>query len=1479
MSPTKDASAHPGTPGSTRSHNDSLTFDDDSQTPFFSPPSSGPSAFMDTLQKPNAANSSLDSQEIHTALHELPQLPKKPQDRLGTSPSAGIAPSRSNTLSWQQRPSSRGSTSGSVRSRPSSSLASQKNVLKPSMPDSVAAGESDDTVPRSRITQSLEGKDPSFFKQTQDRGSGLAAYRKSQVELLSDASLTMGGWGLPGMVGESLASTMSPDSSPPGSSRADTSPGGGSVRESIRTRSGDQASVTNPEKGEFHSLMPPSNGQPFESLPSHATSSQGYGEKFSTGRTIAMSPSQGRISTERTERPASPTKGLGGFVQSAMMKRSDSVSKRWSAQAGPGVSRENSLASNRSGMDGAKFSLGGATPLAEPRNSISREATPSATSGPTFSYGNMAGVQPRLKDQTAAADKSSSPRNLEHPLSTSGPMPVDEKSATTPPRPSSPTKGDPIMSPPSSPSKRWSPTKSSWLENAISKPDTPKMLSPSVSQQPAWMANFHRNKHQRGSVNLEKGPAFKEVAVGGLIQSPPPGMGYKPRSIGGFSKGFGLGEPLKPRSDSVGDLRSSETPETMRDIGELSGSSTSPNLSGDVAIAPLSPAPSHRFPQSASSTLTTKTKPATPPKKDFRSTLKAQQISGESKANREPEFRDVFGKLKKTQTQNYIAPDELKDNIMRGKSGLAKTNGPQKSNIKDEFKESILKKREAMVAPSASTRITSAASGHLETSTPEAIAKRKDLGRSQGTISDSNIEDRTLAPKSIALAKPWSLQEQPKPISLEGEVRTSIAYQQSLEKPKPGVGVAFASSLAGILQRGPSPSGGVVKPPPTSQKTECSSELAAAGAAVTQQTRSGPELTHVTKGRARGPKRKPPASINHAIDASLSVAPSEPPLKPSAAKKKPSISDPTTKREVSSDRSAPQPLATITNNKNNSARQVSQPNTPRKPSTSVGKIPSGRRSPAIAQAPIDGSPSKKSSVTIQEPSQSRNSLEAEKSIVSRSTTTGPQLRAPIPSRLVPQEVEDAPIAQAPQKSQSQQPVKSMAGNWGRRPEPTQIIQPRMPIRSPTRQDEEAAVADASSQPKEVVEVNIETPKRTVQISHREAASPSTRSPRSPPLPGKKPAAIDNRLSGAPLSTPAPAHGTTSPPEAPPGAAGFFAEIFDEPPTNKTRINVDTQAILVKPPSSESDKIKTLRRQIFEIMDNGKAISVPPQQEHILFEDSLYVCNHVFGTSAGTRTNETYLWCGNGVSSSAVEDAQFFAKKTAKDNNGKLILLPQGKEPARFFQALGGIVITRKGSSSRSESAVYMLCGRQHLGQIAFDEVDFQPQSLCSGFPYIISARGGRLFLWKGSGAGADELGCARLIGMDLGLTGEIEEVDEGREPPDFWSSFPTRTSRLTSSPSTSQYWHLKTSCDRYATKLFAVDVDNPRPKSSSGFMSWGRRDSVPMNDTGVVREAKIKEVTPFSQADLLDEGIFVLDAFFEIFVYDNFPTLLCRSGC
>ena len=1039
---------------------------------------------------------------------------------------------------------------------------------------------------------------------------------------------------------------------------------------------------------------------------------------------------------------------------------------------------------------------------------------------------------------------------------------------------------------PPSPCKRWSPSKSSWLENAINKPDSPKPKA-AVPQQPSWLSELNKAKQQRGSIDLGKSREFKEVTTNGFMRSPPMGTSAIPPSFGGTPDE--LNDSVSSRSKAnapSGSARfqtSTDAPK-MTDHPESPAQAATPleeNLDqvepAYNEVTPTAPSPvSKTTPDQLIGKYSPsgKAKPETPPKKDFTPNLKPRKFSGAKEIKDELEFKNVFGKLKRTQTQNYKAPDELKDKIVRGKAGLNATGGPKQTERKDEFKESILKKKEGMKAglPSASTTIRSASSLSKDRNMPlpEALAKRQGLTRSGSTLSNATSAEKPLGPSASNVSKTPEVEaEQVHSKKIPSE---SAKIQQELI-PNENLGKNFNTALAGILSRGPSPmangngagsiralDGSVRDHPSQTDHLQATSEGAS-------------QLSHMTKGRARGPKRRLPTQIDPS-SSSILLAEASQSGKAKAPKPAKSLDVLAKAHDKQSTENGPEtrPLASISNNH----RRVS----PRKPSTSIN-MQDGTEKQAPEPAMGESVSAKTSPHIKQKPTMTKDIAKPRKS--STSTTQPPaarSLRSPDVQKPV-QASSMAPIARfEPESSQhdaSQLGVRDVTPTWQRTPS-VQHNDVKSPIELPTYKAEEAAreradqtasiaanpiglgiaTADAKSQASPA-------PNRNLPASP--AASP--RSPKSPPLPAKKPASIANRVSSTNFNAQTPpwkAKTSLSPNSE---ASRVLTDFFRAPPTCNVKFNIDTQSIISARSSHDGPgKIKTLRKQIFEVAGDGKFLPVPSHQEHILFEESLYLCTHVFGNATGTRTTEVYLWHGDAVPTSAVEDAQIFCRRTARENNGKLLLLKQGKETANFFQALGGIVITRRGSSGKASSpsgppAAYMLCGRCHVGQIAFDEVDYNPASLCKGFPYIICTRSNKIFIWKGAGSGADELGCAKLIGMDVSLTGEIEEVEDGREPASFWEAFPGGRQGVAEGDAT-RHWQLKASCEKYATRLFSIDVEASRPKSSSGFL-WGRRGSAPINEDEGTMTAVIHEINPFTQSDLdSNESIHVLDAFFEV---------------
>jgi hypothetical protein len=349
--------------------------------------------------------------------------------------------------------------------------------------------------------------------------------------------------------------------------------------------------------------------------------------------------------------------------------------------------------------------------------------------------------------------------------------------------------------------------------------------------------------------------------------------------------------------------------------------------------------------------------------------------------------------------------------------------------------------------------------------------------------------------------------------------------------------------------------------------------------------------------------------------------------------------------------------------------------------------------------------------------------------------------------------------------------------------------------------------------------------------------------------------------------------------------GMFAEFFDEAPVTEGSLSeaIDTVHILRSPPIdfSPSGKIRTMRKQIQEVTGDGKLMAIPVQEEHILFQDSMYLCNHIFGDSKGTKNTDVYLWAGNGVAEPTIEDVQLFAKNYAKQNQGRLVTIRQGQEPPNFFDALGGIVITRRGAKPAAKE--FMLCGRRHLGHLAFDEVESSLKSLCSAFPYLISTSTGKTYLWKGRGCSAEELSGARLMGMDLAPTGDFTEIDEGSEPQDFINAFPPPTHKGPAIPRSADHWRYKATSEKYRARLYKMEQTSNASgwgqalQVSSSFFatlrrpSWSgtnaeQRPQTPVTPGASGVTTSVREIMPFSQRDLEPESVYVLDAFFEMYM-------------
>ncbi|OJD25617.1 hypothetical protein ACJ73_03017 [Blastomyces percursus] len=1382
-------------------------------------------------------------------------------------------------LSTSSRPSSRGLT---WQQRPGSRDIDTSTALFPSFPSpkstvetrlgSTFTSDTDPTPSRSHIAQSLASKDPIWFRQTADRGIGSPAYRRAQDSSVPDVSVMSGTTRLPGFNREPTVDSEKVINNDHTSERSGSPPRASSIygTSSLGNRYSSISSVST--TGGLGSPVPLSSTQRVESRTSFNAN-----DLQATDR-LAMSPSQVRIAADR---PSSPTKGLGGFVQSAMMKRSDSVSKRWSHQQGRG-----SVASKPVYQTPATLSREASDEAPHPLGSRPGSSHSEAT---TIRH-NANGDLERSKSPNDAFAKSSLPSR---PLSRSG---------------SISNAGDRPSDLPVSPSKtmdsrRWSPTKATWLESALNKPDSPK-LKPQFQEEPEWKKGLsNRLRQNKASVDLGR-PGSPKFSAQKENKPPIQSKGVLPQSSRESENQDALiaakSSHPKPRSTLESDngrLRidtmasKAQAPEKPQKLDDLkSGSIGSKQSSSDspAVASPIGPQKAlGSLGKPSTEGISPKLKPSTPPLNDFRANLRRRETAEEPSNKDEPEFKNVFGKLRRTETKNYVAPDILKDNILRGKAGLNATGGPKRSDRVDEFKESILKQKEAMKAGGGTIRRPTIGDSRTPSpvkpspEVPEAISRRRAMTKSRsgsiitnfsgnGTFSNpteqhkagtpsrevelsgavgSDIQDR--ASNVGPAATPGFQSTTPKPLenSPEGgkpelgkrspnlssgkfavttaklDQKTDFSLPQSttesnsdrVSPDRPSKVSSFASAYDHNTSQGelsasrarsgtgkladrlnPALAGLLSRGPPSSNGPSSGSNdkpsLLTSLYSGSSEPSTPGKLTHITKGRAKGPKRKPPRS-----------AKSE--LKPQKNEDKtPSKVEVTTSWRLPDTNSSGDRFGLDASPTKEDVRSL------------LRGLPSSRKESDAANVPFTPNELKQTKdkplVSSKSPDLRKFTPTGNGGNNSESDGSEPKLELLSSKKYV--EVDSLPPTPIPQRTTSHDSFKS-EGKPSPPPKPAAISHPAA-----------NSLGQKSLPP---------------FPSERIDSSPVPPKHSSPTLAKKKSPLIGSKTSPFPESW---------------EAVNVFSSFFDAMPKASDKVEVDPQSVLMSRPDVYP-KISTISKQIWEITGDGKRKDLPANQGYILFEQSMYLCVHVFDVAGGPKTTRVHLWCGDEVGEAAIEDAQLFARKVARENSCKLELVKQGKEAPSFIQALGGIIITRRGSGNRTNSsAMYMLCGRRHMGQIAFDEVDLAASSLCSGYPYLISAKFGKLYLWQGRGSTADELGCARLIGMDLGLTGEIEEVIEGKEPPGFFETFPD-----TFQPTAGQkadHWQLKPTNGKYCCRLYRVDHELGQ-RFGSGF--WSRRGT----SSPVTRPNDIvQEIEPFCQRDLDPNHIHILDTFFEIFV-------------
>ncbi|KAF6215173.1 hypothetical protein GE061_009924 [Apolygus lucorum] len=246
------------------------------------------------------------------------------------------------------------------------------------------------------------------------------------------------------------------------------------------------------------------------------------------------------------------------------------------------------------------------------------------------------------------------------------------------------------------------------------------------------------------------------------------------------------------------------------------------------------------------------------------------------------------------------------------------------------------------------------------------------------------------------------------------------------------------------------------------------------------------------------------------------------------------------------------------------------------------------------------------------------------------------------------------------------------------------------------------------------------------------------------------------------------------------------------------------------------------------------VELPPKRKNVLYSGESYVLKYSY-THSGRESSILYYWKG--------EDKV----ETDRNNLGKLtvnqepalsdvhvqVRTVQGKEPPHFLASFRGKLIILQGQHEDVFPAVFLLQVRgNHIHNTYAIQQPLHRSSLNSNFVFVLRTDESS-YVWCGKGSTGDEREMAKIVAKSI-CEGELVVLYEGLEKPDFWK-------------------HI-TNEGVYA---------NVRTRKSSSKIASIRLFHC-SNASGTF---KVEETMNFSQSDLIEEDVMILDVFHTIFIW------------
>ncbi|KAI8044788.1 gelsolin isoform X1 [Drosophila gunungcola] len=204
------------------------------------------------------------------------------------------------------------------------------------------------------------------------------------------------------------------------------------------------------------------------------------------------------------------------------------------------------------------------------------------------------------------------------------------------------------------------------------------------------------------------------------------------------------------------------------------------------------------------------------------------------------------------------------------------------------------------------------------------------------------------------------------------------------------------------------------------------------------------------------------------------------------------------------------------------------------------------------------------------------------------------------------------------------------------------------------------------------------------------------------------------------------------------------------------------------PDHGQNSIETITQYVAKSESDEVLVNTVAFEENLpLLGFGSYVLTYNYEANNGDTGSITYVWQGVKAPAAVKERAFEEGLALARQKNGLLVLANQDHEPRHFYKVFKGKLLTSY-TALPVTAQLFRIRGTVE-SDIRASEVPADSSSLASGDAFaLLSGKSHKIFVWNGLGASAFEKRAAVERFSTYWDDAELEHVEEGAEPEEFW---------------------------------------------------------------------------------------------------------------